>query len=514
MARNTRTACLLSFGIVATFVSALTPPATAITTSGTAPRATVAKNPLRQYTQQKPRWQRCDAENPAAFQCATLQVPLDYGDPGGKKIEIAMSRLKASSAKERRGVLLLNPGGPGGPGLNMPVDPGAALPGEVRRRYDLIGFDPRGVGQSSPVGCGLTADEMITDRPYRARTFAKDVQWARTVADKCRARAGDTLRHLTTRNTARDMDVIRAVLGEKKISYLGYSYGTYLGAVYTQMFPRRADRFVLDSAADPARYGRGMFRVMAEGTEPAFVRWSAWTARRHTAYGLGGTPAEVRRTFWGLIDRADRNPLVLDGKSVTGDDIRAGRHTFFDVRAAAEWVAALKSAAEGKKPARSGAPELSPGPATTASAREVPPDNGDASSWAVLCADTRTSWPDDPARYRRDAIRDRIRYPLYGDFAAGIKPCAFWKQGSEPATTVHNKVPTLILQNQWDPQTPLVSGQAMHRALRGSRMVTVAGGEGHGVYPFKSCADESATVYLVTGRLPAEDLTCRTRTAP
>ncbi|MBJ3805639.1 alpha/beta fold hydrolase [Streptomyces flavofungini] len=499
-------------------------PATAIATSD----ISVARNSLGPYTQQQPDWQRCDARSPAAFQCATLEVPLDYGDPGGRKVEIAISRLRASSAKERRGVLLLNPGGPGGPGLNMPVDVGADLPAKVKRQYDLIGFDPRGVGRSSPVGCGLTADERITDRPYRAGTFAKDVRWARTVAAKCRAKGGDTLRHLTTRNTARDMDVIRAVLGEKKISYLGYSYGTYLGAVYTQLFPRRADRFVLDSAADPARYGRGTFQGMAAGTELAFTRWSRWAARRHTTYALGSTPAEVRRTFWHLVARADRKPIDSDEGPLTGDGVRAQRATFFRVRAAASWVAGLKTAAEGREPVPSGTPgqavpqQTGPqragprqtGPQQTGSQQAVPqqavpPDNADASSWAVLCADTSRTWPRDPGQYRRDAIRDKARYPLYGDFASTIKPCAFWKPGSEPPTKVHNKVRSLIVHNEWDPQTPLASGQAMHRALRGSRMITVAGGEGHGVYPFGSCADKSATRYLTTGRLPAKDLTCR-----
>ncbi|REK84814.1 alpha/beta fold hydrolase [Streptomyces inhibens] len=509
--RNGRIASLLAAGAAATFVSALTP---ATTFAG--PQASVAKDPLRQYAQQKPRWQRCDAQSPATFQCAILKVPLDYSDPSGKKIDIAISRLKASSAKERRGVLLLNPGGPGGPGLHMPVAPESKFPEEVKRRYDLIGFDPRGVGQSSPVSCGLTDDEKNDERPYKAETFAKDVKWARTVADKCRAKAGDMLPHLTTRNTARDMDVIRAVLGEKKISYLGYSYGTYLGAVYTQMFPQRTDRFVLDSAADPTRIWRGMFQTMAEGTVPAFTRWSAWTAERHTTYKLGNTPAEVRKTFWDLIARAGRKPIDSGGKLLTGDAIRAElRATFFHVQAAAERVAELKKAAEGKKPAPSGSPERAPSPVPPAFARAVPSDNDAASAWAVMCADTRTSWPDAPEQYRRDAIRDKARYPLYGDFASNIKPCAFWKQGSEPATTVNNKVSALILQNEWDPLTPLAGGRRMHRALHGSRMVTVAGGEGHGVYALtNSCADKSATAYLITGRLPAKDLTCQTPTEP
>ncbi|MEW2528325.1 alpha/beta hydrolase [Streptomyces sp. NPDC047071] len=532
MARAARTASLLAAGITAAFVPALTP-ATAIA----APEAAASGNPLRPYAQQKPHWQRCDARSPAAFQCATLEVPLDYGDPGGKRTAIAISRLKATSPAERRGVLLLNPGGPGGPGLRLPVDPAMRISKEVRKRYDLIGFDPRGIGRSSPVGCGLTRGEQALEHPYRARAFAKDVRWARTVAAKCRASNGTVLRHLTTRNTARDMDVVRAVLGEKKISYLGFSYGTYLGAVYTRMFPRRADRFVLDSAADPARYGRGMFQAMAEGAEPAFTRWSGWAARRHAAHGLGTTPAEVRETFWDLVARADRAPLTVGGQPLTGDDIRAQRTQFFHVRKASAWVAELKKAAgKGKRteagkrtengkhaePGKAAPPVRAPRPAPptptpatpgapgTPGAPAVPADNDTAAAWAVLCADTRASWPSDPERYRRDAIRDKARYPLSGDFASGIKPCAFWQPGSEPATKVGHTARALIVQNAWDPSTPLAGAQAMHRALRGSRMVTVAEGEGHIVNGTNSCADGAATRYLTTGRLPARDLTCPT----
>nr|WP_030682546.1 alpha/beta hydrolase [Streptomyces sp. NRRL B-1347] len=541
VARAARTASLLAAGITAAFVPVLTP-ATGITAAEAA-----AGNPLRPYTQQKPHWQRCDAENPAAFQCATLEVPLDYGDPGGKRTRVEISRLKAESPAKRRGVLLLNPGGPGGPGLHLPVDPAIRISKDVRKRYDLIGFDPRGIGRSSPVSCGLTRGEQEMEHPYTARTFAKDVRWARTVAAKCRASTGAKLRHITTRNTARDMDVVRAVLGERQISYLGFSYGTYLGAVYTRMFPHRADRFVLDSAADPGRYGRGMFQAMAEGAEPAFTRWSGWAARRHATYGLGRTPAEVRGTFWDLVARADREPLTVDGRPLTGDGIRARRATFFHVRKAAEWVAGLKKAAEGgtrtedgkrsghgkrtddgqqpahgkrtqdrqqpahgKRTEGAATPERSPGPAPRSSARAVPPDNDTAGAWAVLCGDTRASWPSDPERYRRDAIRDKRRYPLAGDFDSGIKPCAFWKPGSEPATTVNTTARALIVQNAWDPSTPLPGAQAMHRALRGSRMVTVAGGEGHIVNGTNACADDSVTRYLTTGRLPARDLTCRT----
>lgn len=496
--RNRRIALFLTVSAVAPLALVLAPAT-----------AAAAENPLRPYLQQKPSWHRCGTELPASLQCATIKVPLDYAKPGAKKLDLAISRMKTSTKRERRGVLLLNPGGPGGPGVDMPLYLADELPKAVKNKYDLVGFDPRGIGQSSPVGCGLTADERNWERPYKAETFTKDVKWARTVAEKCDKKQGDKLRHFTTRNTARDMDVIRAVLGEKKISYLGYSYGTYLGAVYTQIFPKRSDRFVLDSAVDPARVWRGMIQVWAEGAEPAFTRWTEWTAVRHSTYKLGRTPEAVRKTFYGLVAQADRKPIDLDGTLLTGDDIRGGfRGLFFGTRDAAEAVAEVKKAAAGA-PQSTDRELRTPEPVPPSFGRTVPEDNGDAGFWAVVCADTR-AWPRDPEQYRKDAIRDKARYPLYGDFASHIKPCAFWKKtGSEPATRIDNKVGALILQNEWDSQTPLTSGQGLRRAMKGSKMVTVAGGVGHGIYGNKSCADKTATTYLTTGKLPAKDVTCK-----
>ncbi|MFI1961054.1 alpha/beta hydrolase [Streptomyces althioticus] len=496
--RNRRIALFLTVSAVAPLAPVLAPAT-----------AAAAENPLRPYLQQKPSWHRCGTELPASLQCATIKVPLDYAKPGAKKLDLAISRMKTSTKRERRGVLLLNPGGPGGPGVDMPLYLADELPKAVKNKYDLVGFDPRGIGQSSPVGCGLTADERNWERPYKAETFTKDVKWARTVAEKCDKKQGDKLRHFTTRNTARDMDVIRAVLGEKKISYLGYSYGTYLGAVYTQIFPKRSDRFVLDSAVDPARVWRGMIQVWAEGAEPAFTRWTEWTAVRHSTYKLGRTPEAVRKTFYGLVAQADRKPIDLDGTLLTGDDIRGGfRGLFFGTRDAAEAVAEVKKAAAGA-PQSTDRELRTPEPVPPSFGRTVPEDNGDAGFWAVVCADTR-AWPRDPEQYRKDAIRDKARYPLYGDFASHIKPCAFWKKtGSEPATRIDNKVGALILQNEWDSQTPLTSGQGLRRAMKGSKMVTVAGGVGHGIYGNKSCADKTATTYLTTGKLPAKDVTCK-----
>ncbi|MEV1047854.1 alpha/beta hydrolase [Streptomyces sp. NPDC049916] len=518
--RRRRLAPLVAVSVTAALAPALAAPtATAAPAVGPAAVSTpAATGVLERYAKQKPQWKRCDADSPAEYQCATIEVPLDYREPGGKRIDLAISRIRTAEPGQRRGVLLSNPGGPGGEGLWMPMMMRQELPESVSKSHDLIGFDPRGVGRSSPVSCGLKPEEENWLRPYRAQTFPKDVAWARTVAEKCRKKTGDRLAHITTRNTARDMDLLRAVLGEKKLSYVGYSYGTYLGAVYAQLFPGRADRFVLDSAVDPQRAWRGMIQWWAEGAEPAFDRWTAWAAARAEKYGLGDTPKKVDRTFWELVARADEKPIVVDGQPATGDDIRSGmRGAVFSPQYATEAFVELKKAADGKpasagKAARiteaggTGGPER---PGGGRFAAETPADNMTASFWAVVCGDNSAVWSRDPESYRRDAVEDKGRYPLYGDFASSIKPCAFWGKSAEPATVVDNRTPSLVVQNEWDPQTPLPSGQALHAQLKGSRMLTVRGGEGHGVYPSgNACTDGVVNRYLGTGRLPAKDVTC------
>ncbi|WP_031052664.1 alpha/beta hydrolase [Streptomyces sp. NRRL F-5702] len=519
--RRRRLVPLLALSLTATLAPALATstasaaPATAPTAAApSAAGAAAGESALDRYVKQKPQWKRCpEPEAPPEILCATIQVPLDYRKPGGKRIEVAISRIKATGTGKRRGVLLSNPGGPGGPGLYLPLGMAQWLPAAAREKYDLIGFDPRGVGSSTPVTCGLKPEEEDWLRPYKPETFDDDVAWARTVARKCEQKAGAVLPHITTRNTARDMDLIRAVLGEKKLNYLGYSYGTYLGAVYTQLFPRRADRFVLDSAVDPEQAWRGMIQWWAWGAEPAFDRWTAWAAERSGTYGLGDTPKKVEAAFWDLVARAEKEPIDLDGQPVTGDDIRIGmRAAVFTPEYATESFVELRNAAAGKAVAPKKLDRflrpVAPHAANRAAA--APADNMTASFWAVVCGDNSAAWPRNPESYRRDAIEDKGRYPIFGDFASSIKPCAFWDRSVERATKVNNKVGSLVVQNEWDSQTPLPSGQALHRQLKGSKMVTVRGGEGHGIYPSGNpCTDGAIDRYLLTGKLPAKDITCR-----
>ena len=512
--RRRRLAPLLTVSVTAALAPALATGAAEAAEAGAAPvsaaPSSATASALDRYVAQKPAWRRCQADLPAEYQCATIKVPLDYRAPQGKRITMAISRIKSTAPDKRHGVLFFNPGGPGLPGLDMPLYMKDTLPEAARQTYDLIGFDPRGVGRSSPVTCDLEPEEENWLRPYKEATFDKDVAWARDVARKCRATSGDVLKHITTRNTARDMDLLRAVLGEKKISYFGYSYGTYLGSVYTQLFPARADRVVLDSAVDPARAWRGMIQWWAEGAEPAFDRWTEWAAARSAQYGLGDTPKKVDRTFWGLVRRADEKPIEIDGQAYTGDDVRSMmRGAVFSVKSGTELVVELKKAAAGE-PASAKKFPAPAGTARLAADSDVPLDNSTASFWAVVCNDNSAAWSRDPESYRRDAIADKGRYPLFGDFASNVKPCAFWDRSAEPATVVNNKVRSLVVQNEWDPQTPLPSGQALHTDLKGSKMLTVLGGEGHGVYPSgNACTDGKVTDYLATGKLPTKDVTCR-----
>ncbi|MFJ7203925.1 alpha/beta hydrolase [Streptomyces sp. NPDC098789] len=501
--------------------------------------ASAAQTP--EYLRQKPAWHRCSPDRPAEYECATLKVPLDYQRPEGRTLDVAISRMKSENPAKRRGVLLLNPGGPGTSGLSRPIRANADMPKDVRDRYDLVGFDPRGVGESSPISCGdLSAAETGEGGAYRPETFASDVAWARGIADKCREKSGDVIPYITTRNTARDMDVIRAALGERTVSYLGYSYGTYLGTVYAQMFPERTDRFVLDSGIDPQRVWRGMIQVQGTGAEPAFERWTRWAAERSDTYGLGATPEAVSATFWALVARADREPIDHYGQKMTGDDIRADPSLYFDPHAASVVIKGIKASGEkapqppvnpapsgtapgtsGKDAGKKGSVARSPlgggraaAPGVDAAGASEAPDatpasNATAAHWAVVCGDA-DNWPRDPDQYAREAAQDKIKHPLYGDFASNIKPCAFWQRPLEPATPMKTRFDVLTVQNEWDPMTPLSSGQGMHQALKGSRMVLASGGVGHGVYLSTptACANTPVNAYLSTGRLPAKDVTC------
>ncbi|TDC86190.1 alpha/beta hydrolase [Micromonospora sp. KC606] len=443
-------------------------------------------------------------------QCATLQLPLDYRHPHGRQIDVTISRIATAEPGLRRGILLSNPGGPGDFGLDMPSFLAAALPAEVLTRYDLIGFDPRGVGASTPITCGITDPVAVTDLilPYPAPdgSIARNIEFARTTARDCAAHSGELLPHITTANTARDMDRIRAALGEPKLSYLGYSYGTYLGAVYTSLFPDRSDRIILDSAVDPNRIWNGVFRQWSPSVALRFPDFTGWAAARNDEYGLGATPAAMAETYFATAAALDREPLVTPGIVVTGNVYRQITRVLLDDDRNFPLLAAFWQALAQASP-----PAALPALRRAAPTAQIPADNGAAVLYAIVCGDV--AWSRDVDRYARNVAVDRRLFPITAGMPANLWPCAFWpNRPLEPPVAVTGKGPrnVLILQNLRDPVTGWPGAFGLRRALdRRATMVTQDAG-GHGVFPIRSgrCAADIATAFLTTGTLPDRDRFC------
>ncbi|MFG1603769.1 alpha/beta hydrolase [Actinoplanes sp. NPDC049265] len=451
-------------------------------------------------------WGPCATVPDAALECADLSVPLDYRAPHGRSITVAVSRLKAADPAKRRGILLLNPGGPGGSGLDMPLFEAASLPADVVDRYDLIGFDPRGVGQSTPITCGIpvtTPTDLILPYPDTDGSIARNVAYARSTARGCAANAGDVLPYITTANTARDMDRIRAALGESKTSYLGYSYGTYLGAAYVSLFPRRTDRIILDSAVDPARVWYGVWSSWGEAVALRLPDFTKWAARRDDIYHLGATPRAVERTYYRIAARLDRDPVELPDVTVNGNLFREQtRSALYDDRAFPFLAEFWQEFSD---------PATPPAAGGVAGLAEPSPDNSIAVLYSIVCDDV--SWPRDTNVYARGSAASRREYPATAGMPANIWPCAFWPyRPVEPPVKVTDRGPrnVLILQNLRDPATSWSNGYGLRRALgHRAAFVTVDAG-GHGIYGIRSgpCTDAIATAFLVDGRLPARDQFC------
>ncbi|MFF4817588.1 alpha/beta hydrolase [Kitasatospora sp. NPDC001309] len=454
-------------------------------------------------------WTTCQGPVDPRQQCADLTVPLDYNDPDGRQITLAVSRIATAKPGLRRGVLLTVPGGPGGSGTGLPTSAVGRLPQSVLDRYDLVGFDPRGVGGSTPVSCGLDHSDlaMVKLRPWPAVDGSIDTNLAtaRRVAETCARNGGPVLRSISTANEARDIDRIRQALGERKLSAWGTSYGTYAGAVYATMFPGHTDRIVLDSNddPDPSKVGRGWLAAFGQGAEDRFPDFAAWASAPDNPDRVADTPEQVRPLFLDLAARLDAAPLPWPGANpaeLSGNVLRESMLNSLYADAKFPDLARLMLAGLGRRPL--------PAPV-------VPPDaavqNTLAVSVGTLCNDVR--WPADPAAYAKDTAADRAARPLTAGMPVNVMPCAFWPFApAEPPVRVTGRGPAnvLLAQNLRDPATPY-SGALKLRAAFGdrARMVTVDSG-GHDVYLANgnACGDAVVTDFLVTGRRPAEDVYC------
>ncbi|MFT2017223.1 alpha/beta hydrolase [Streptomyces sp. 796.1] len=482
-----------------------------------------APDGLARYYDQRPQWKSCvlgpdDAVGrelaAAGAHCADLTVPLDYTRPDGRTITVAISRIKATDTAHRIGPLLFNGGGPGGPSLDGPLELRGPM-GATAARYDLVGVDPRFVGRSTPLDCGWPVGSALVSSGVDRAGFDRQVAHQKDLAKRCATRHGDVLPYVNTRNTARDLDVIRGALRERKISYLGYSYGTHLGTAYTQMFPGRYDRVVLDGAINPVDYRPRLLHGREDNGDRAVRDWARWAARHDRTYRLGATERQVLRTVERTTEAAAARPLTIgsgpdayrvDDSTVplvafagAADDRDPARHSL------AGQLAVLARAARGERV------EPTPDLADFLDFVLTSSDSAYGSvQMAILCGDGAA--PRDPEVYWRDIERNRAKYPLLGPLAENVNACAFWPRfPREVPVRVERDTPALLVAATGDPRTPYSGSRALRSQLPSSRLVTLQGANHHGVYGTygNACVDAQVNTYLETGELPTADVTCQ-----
>ncbi|GGL08013.1 alpha/beta hydrolase [Streptomyces flaveus] len=476
----------------------------------TVPLTATASTPV---TPKPLEWAKCEGSGLDPRQeCATVHVPMDYSDPGGKKIGIAVSRIPSEKPTVRRGALLLIAGGPGGGSLDEISGKGQKLPQEVRNAYDLIGFDPRGVGRSAPVSCGLDSGDLVRSKyfpwPAPDGSVTESMVTARRVADACERNGGELMRHISSADNARDIDRIRAALGERKLSAWGLSYGSYVGAVYGQLFPHRTDRFVLDSNLDGngdrvhGQVGRALWAGFEAGVEDVFPEFAKW-ASAPGEYHLADTAAEVRPLFLRLAARLDREPIPWPGANtaeLNGNVLRQAMvDAFYDPEGFPALAQLILAAQKGTVPP---APEPPP---------EALMQNALAVTHATTCNDSE--WPESSAQYQKEVDQSRAKYPLTAGMPRNATACAAWPYPlKQDPVRITDRGPSTILlvQNKRDPAAPL-SGARNLRAALGKRAVMVTvDSTGHDAYlgNGNACGDRTVTRYLATGERPARDTYC------
>ncbi|RFU37415.1 alpha/beta hydrolase [Actinomadura logoneensis] len=461
-------------------------------------------------------WRPCPKNDPVekgrlrGLECGSLRVPLDHSRPRGEQITLALTRARHTAARSQ-GVVLLNRGGPGAHGRDMPMLFSYGMQRRVAAAYDWIGFDPRGVGGSRPA---VVCDESYQDpgRP-RADTIpantAEENAWraraARYSAD-CARRYPRLLAHMGTDEWVRDLDDIRAALGERRINYLGYSYGTYLGTVYASRYPDRVRRMVLDSVVRPSGvwYDDNLDQNVA--FEKRIRAYFAWIARYDAVYHLGGDEKQVAAAY-------QRVRAALKAHPVNG---RVGASELDDMFLSegygdAGWPghAKLLSAYLHGDPKPLGQAWKKP---------DFLDQNNYAVYNAVQCRDA--AWPRGWRRWRDDAVRlYRAGYTFETWSNTWYNaPCASWRVRGGPPPKAAGRAtlpPILLVQGTEDAATPLNGAQETHRLLPNSRLLLQVGGGNHGItLNGDPCVDGAVNRYFATGALPAAGTSCKAPAPP
>ncbi|WP_137992670.1 alpha/beta hydrolase [Streptomyces vilmorinianum] len=467
------------------------------------------------------RFGACPAEEklPPSVQCGTVRVPLDYADPDGPRIGLTVSRGKASGpASGRQGALVYNPGGPGASSTYFPLVAGLPAWKRISAAYDLVGYAPRGVGRSAPVSCQDPADRAKGPTPaptHPSEVFKRErIARAKTYAQGCATRTGKALRHYHSLNNARDLEVLRAALGEPRLTYMGASYGTYFGALYATLFPHRVRRMVFDAPVDPRPkeiwYANNLDQSRA--FERRWADFRTWVAKHDKVYGLGATAQEVQESYEKV--RAELAARPAGGRVGQGQlhaaMIQTGYHDGF-------W--ALRAGALSRYLKGDPKPLIE-----QAAGRENPENlssdagNGVAVYTAVECNDA--PWPEDFAVWDRDNTRLAKVAPFETwDNVWMNLPCAYWQAPRQKPLDVRTGPgvlpPVLILAAERDAATPYDGALELQRRLWGSALVTERDAGTHGIGGgANACVNGHLETYLLTGAVPGGTPVRRASCAP
>lgn len=464
---------------------------------------------LVEFYQQDLDWTTCAKD----MQCATITAPLDWANPGTADIELAVIRQPATGA-DRIGALLTNPGGPGGSGYDFVLNSvdyatGAAL----QNRFDIVGFDPRGVGRSTAVKCygpkqmdeflyGLDSaprgsDEWIADATESAEDFAA----------ACSKNSGDLLKHVDTVSAARDLDLLRAVMGDSKLYYLGYSYGTFLGATYAGLYPDKVGHVVLDGAVDPSTSSFEVTKTQAVGFENALRAYLKDCLGSQNCPFSGTVDAAMNR-IGALIDAVDASPIRnVDGRKLGANTlVTAIIYPLYDATA---WQYLSQMFASVMQGDASVAFQFADAYNSRKSDGTYS-DNSTEAFIAINCSDYPANA--DPTHMRAEAAELEEAAPVIGKYMAyGDIQCAHWPatfNGERTEIHAEGAAPIIVVGTTNDPATPYVWAQSLAKQLASGHLVTYEG-EGHTAYnKSNACVNDAVDDYLIHGTVPATDPMC------
>ncbi|MFF3675173.1 alpha/beta hydrolase [Streptomyces sp. NPDC002120] len=467
---------------------------------------------LRPYYGQKLTWRECGVPG---FQCSTMKAPLDYANPrSGEDVDIAVARRVATGPGKRIGSLVVNPGGPGGSGIGyLQAYAGIGYPAPVRARYDMVSFDPRGVDRSSPVECltgpAMDAYTQVDQTPDDPAERAALVAAFKKFAAGCHERSQRVLPHVSTVEAARDMDLLRAVLGDKKLNYVGASYGTLLGATYADLFPDRVGRLVLDGAMDPSRSAIDLNRDQTAGFETAFTSFAKDCAKQPDCPLGKGDPDAVAARLKEFFRKVDAQPVPSGdadrplGEALATTGVIAA---LYDESAWPQLREALTSAMNGD------------GSGLLSLADSYYERDADGKYANLMFANAAVNCLDQPPAFKDPAAVDAAlpsfekASPVFGaGLAWASLNCGYWPvaaTGKAEKLTAKGAPPIVVVGTTRDPATPYKWARALAGQLDSGTLLTYDG-DGHTAYGRGSdCIDTAINRYLLEGKAPADGKKC------